>query len=67
MAAHLAPSDDMQKVFTAPLASTARGRVTRRKGWWAAYLYLLPGLIFLLAFSLWPIFESLYQSLFRIN
>ena len=67
MAARLAPSDDMQNAFTAPLASTARVRVTRRKGWWAAYLYLLPGLIFLIAFSLWPMVDSAYQSLFRIN
>jgi ABC-type sugar transport system permease subunit len=34
---------------------------------WSAYLYLLPSLVFLVAFSLWPAAESVYQSLFRIN
>lgn len=38
-----------------------------RRAGWSAYLYLLPSLVFLIVFTLWPIVESLYQSLFRIN
>ncbi len=43
------------------------GLVARRRTAWAAYLYLLPALIFLGAFSLWPTIAVVYQSLFRNN
>jgi len=62
-----ARTDGRQGVMSALLTSSARTRVAHRKDWWAAYLYLLPGLIFLFVFSLWPMVESAYQSLFRIN
>jgi len=39
-----------------------RGRIS-----WSAYLYLLPSLVFMVAFSLWPALEAAYQSLFRLN
>lgn len=34
---------------------------------WAAYLYLLPGFVFLAAFTLWPMLVTIDQSLFQIN
>lgn len=54
----------------ATLTSTAlpvAARPRARRVTWSAYLYLLPGLIFLAVFSVWPILASVYQSLFRIN
>jgi sn-glycerol 3-phosphate transport system permease protein len=51
---------------TAPPATRSAVRRPRRV-LWSAYLYLLPSLVFLVAFSLWPAVESAYQSTFRIN
>jgi sn-glycerol 3-phosphate transport system permease protein len=45
-------------------------RSQTRPSWrkaWVAYLYLLPALVFLFAFSLWPAVDSAYQSLFQNN
>ncbi len=53
--------------------SRDRSISSAREGWrrWRsagiAYLYLLPGLAFLIAFSLWPAIDSAYQSLFQNN
>jgi sn-glycerol 3-phosphate transport system permease protein len=49
-----------------PSFSRAKASPAARTNW-SAYLYLLPSLVFLVAFSLWPAVESIYQSLFRIN
>jgi sn-glycerol 3-phosphate transport system permease protein len=49
-----------------PSFSRARASPAPRTSW-SAYLYLLPSLVFLVAFSLWPAVESLYQSLYRIS
>lgn len=51
------------------IRSAALPRTTRRRQriTWSAYLYLLPSLVFMVAFSLWPAIESAYQSLFQLN
>lgn len=46
---------------------TARPRTGAPRVTWSAYLYLLPSLVFLVGFSLWPVIDSVYQSLYRIN
>src|SRR5579884_1847249 len=43
------------------------GEQARRRTAWIAYLYLLPGLVFLVVFSLWPTLAVVYQSLFQNN
>lgn len=43
------------------------GQLTRRRTAWVAYLYLLPALVFLVAFSLWPAVAAAYQSVFQNN
>jgi len=39
----------------------------RWKGKLAPYAFLAPALIFLLIFSIWPLFDSIYLSFFRFN
>jgi sn-glycerol 3-phosphate transport system permease protein len=57
----------MERASAVPAAtSTSAARVSRRTNW-AAFLYLAPSLVFLVAFSLVPAGEAIYQSLFRIN
>jgi sn-glycerol 3-phosphate transport system permease protein len=53
-------------VASAPSVSRSKAPTASRTNW-SAYLYLLPSLIFLAAFSLWPAIESIDQSLYRIN